>query len=237
MSDPKHFHYLNPETGLIETIDSITGQVVAKQSSTEDLLKMKKDRMTEVTVEDGTKMLIELGAPIEAKRGRSWPFTQVLADVICQMIAEGSSITEVCKMKGMPSYPILCRWRREHPEFQEAIKQAYADRAEMYHDKAIQAVEDENVLTQEDIAKAKLQVDTYKWAAGVGNADRFGNRTKISGDPNAPLQLLIETGIRRKGDPGYEEPHDVTFTPGDGAGLALDTPPADNKETADKGNS
>lgn len=63
----------------------------------------------------------------DLRRSR-WPFSPTIADTICEALASGARITQL--PSGFPSYNVICRWRRENPDFNEMILLAYADRKE-----------------------------------------------------------------------------------------------------------
>ncbi len=122
-------------------------------------------------------------------------YNEIIADLICNAIAEGSSLTRVCKLKGFPSYVQVCHWRRMHPAFEEALSKARADRAETLRDDAMEIVDTVNE-DQDAIAKAKLRADTRKWSAGVDN-NAYSPKAKVEASLNVPMQILISTGIKR----------------------------------------
>ena len=200
-----YFAFLN-EKNEIEIIDKKTGEPVAYGKEVED------DIGPTIEVYDGDKLVhIPKGMSLDDLRGerhKAFLYSEIIADIICQKIAEGSSITKVSQEKGFPSYSILCRWRKEVSEFDEAIEQAYIDRADYYHDMAIEAARSAD--TKDEVAIKRLQHDAYKWGAQVGKPQKFGTQTKLTGDAKAPLSFIIDTGIRREGDAGFEEPKDIT---------------------------
>ena len=62
-------------------------------------------------------------------------------------------------------------------------------------------------------AAPKEKISALQWAAEKGNAERFGTKTKIVGDKNAPVVFVIDTGIRRRGDEGFIESGEKDVTP------------------------
>ncbi len=208
MAKNQTYQYQNPKTGLIETIDSKSGRVVLIQRSLrDDLMQNRKDTIpwgrtggVETRIERGLESL----GIVVSKR---WSYSELLVDLISQRITEGETLYEICKGKEVqagdviiPPYFILCKWRKEYPEFETKLQEAFKNRAEVSHGKAIYQAE----MADEDNATAqKLVVDTHKWSAGVDDPDRFGTKTKVVGDINAPITFLINTGILRPGDPGF----------------------------------
>lgn len=216
------FPYLNTETGLIEIIDAVSGEVVAIQESRENLLKEKADRLVQVQMEDGRTVWLERGLdPGKVHPSKKYFYSRFTMELICQQIVEGKSLTKICQEPGMPPYRVLCRWRREHEEAEEMINQARQDRAENFHDKIIEEATEryyqrdkdgdlkrdietgdpiEGTPSAEWIQQKKLRVDALKWAAEKGNPGRFGNTTKVINEGVATVRLIVETGIRRPED-------------------------------------
>jgi hypothetical protein len=132
-------------------------------------------------------------------------YSEVFCDVICSRVAGGESLRSICLESGMPSYAQICRWKREHAEFREALKEAYEDYADYIADKVVDVADPEKnpLRTKERVAQAGLFVDTLKWKAQVHKPRMYSARMKVSGDSDNPIKIILETGIRRSGDPGF----------------------------------
>lgn len=209
-SKRKTYIYHSPTTGLIETIDEETGIIILIQKSMrDDLLGNMKDTLPYKET-NGIRTRIERGVGIE-ERGlmltKRWVYTETLAELIVQKVTEGKTLIDICKRVSvagepiMPPYFILAKWRQDRPEFNEKIEQAFKARSEVYHDKAITGAE---MADDDNAVSSKIVVDTMKWSAGVDNPDRFGNKTKVSGDVDAPITFVISTGIDRSQIPEKE---------------------------------
>lgn len=57
-------------------------------------------------------------------------FNAETALLLCSLIAEGGELCQLCGRYGIPSYNIICRWRRENPDFNLSLLQAYQDKVE-----------------------------------------------------------------------------------------------------------
>ncbi len=189
------FYHKNAE-GLLELIDEVTGKVVAVQLSptaTSDLRVIEGP--------DGVRVAVPRSLPDERLAPlltKSYAFNQCIADLICQEVIEGKTLSQVCQMQGFPSYTILRRWMRNNKDFATAVEEAQRARAMAFHDGIVQSAEDyDRLSTSEEIAAKKAKVEALKWLSQVGNADSYGNKTKVSGDAAAPLQIIVDTGIRR----------------------------------------
>lgn len=151
-----------------------------------------------------------------------WPYSQVTVDLILQKIREGMTVIAIGKTEGFPPHGIIFKWKAEHPEFKAAYILAKKDRAD-YH--AELAIEEAQFAKESKVQSDRLRVETYKWAAEVGDRDTFGKSTKIVGDPNQPIGFIIDTGIRR--DPPAPVAPQPLPEPGSPAEIAVQ-PPKEN---------
>lgn len=99
------------------------------------------------------------------KRRSDWPYSKILADLICQQIVEGASLTQVCKTTGFPPYAVVCRWRVEHSEFKEMLEQSYQDRAELHMEQILDLVKE--IDCGENRKKLRLKFQALKWCASL----------------------------------------------------------------------
>lgn len=216
----KTYIYHNPVTGLIEHICEETGIIVLIQKSMrDDLLGNMKDTIPYKET-NGVRTRIERGQGLE-KMGlvvtKRWTYSETLAELICQRVSEGKTLNEICKSRKstagepmMPPYFIVAKWRLDHPEFNEKLEQAFVDRSEIFHGKAIEQAE----LSDEDNSAAqKVIVDTMKWGASVDNPDRFGNKAKLTGEGDGPITFIINTGIDRAPLPAPKEKEAIVIKP------------------------
>ncbi len=135
-------------------------------------------------------------------------YTLEYGDAICNLVREGKTFAQISKQIGIPTHTIY-HWRTLHPDFNQRLLAARADRADFFHNKIVEVVENLDDVSEDRSSMEKLKIDSYKWLAGVDNPDIYGNKTKISGDPNAPLQIILDTGIRRDALPDASVPAEV----------------------------
>lgn len=192
--------------GLIEITDLLTGRVICIQKTYKDILENKWDDLVKIDTPEGPVWL-EKGIPADKVRWkRNFPYSKVFCDLICASVAKGTGLIKTCEDLSL-EYTLVVRWRREHPEFAEALKEARRDRAEVYHDRALQIAE---ASTEENAKRARIQIDTNKWAAEKANPAEFGNQTKVVGDSTQPISFVVNTGVRRASDEGYRPEREVT---------------------------
>ncbi len=121
--------------------------------------------------EKGSPFALDLGrtegtvgamqTPQKKKLGRPTIFTQTVADEICQRIAEGQSLRQICNDGHLPNRNTVWAWLRQNREFMGHYARAREDQAESLFDEALDIAR-----AHEDPAKARVQIDTLKWAAG-----------------------------------------------------------------------
>ena len=118
--------------------------------------------------------------------------TPAFSDKIIDLYMQGNSVIKIGAMPDMPSAKIIYHWMQHHAWFREKMKQARAMRGMYFEEKALEAAD---LSDETNVQSHRLKVDTFKWAAEVNDRNTYGKSTKISGDVDAPLKLVIETGV------------------------------------------
>ncbi len=189
--------YIN-DKGLIETVNIYTGETIAVQSTKDDLLKMKQEKMVQVQMADGSLMWLERGLNLDSYAPRRrWSYSELVIDLICTKLLEGKSLKAICEEPGMPPMWVLSRWRRKYAEADQRIKDARMDYAEIIRD---QIIEEALAADEDTVQTTKVRMDALKWAAGVDNPDRYGSKARVAVEGSMAMQLLVDTGIRRPED-------------------------------------
>ena len=173
------------DSGNVQEVSMLTGKIIRKAQTVEDLLAGKK--------------LIPSTAKVKI-----WVYSKAYGEIICQKVVEGLTFSAICSLPGFPTVATLARWRVENSDFDDAVKESRKMRAEMYHDQIAKDINSDEEASKEDIAARKLKMDRLKWLASVNDPETFGTRTKISGDSSAPLRLVVSTGINREEDNGTD---------------------------------
>ncbi len=195
------------ENGFCVAVNIHTGEVrqlEASQSNPTSMLELSK--MHKILDKSGNVVYVSPNISLEnlekvqGKR-RTFPYSPMLADMICEEIAGGKTLIQISQTPGMPKYSDIARWRRLYPDFDEAYKQARKDRAEVYFHKILQEVE-QATADKDEVALARLRADMYKFAAKVSSPDEYAEKQTL--DARIGIgPIAIETGIRRPGDTGY----------------------------------
>tara|TARA_R100000781_G_scaffold42115_1_gene29011 strand:- start:4569 stop:5174 length:606 start_codon:yes stop_codon:yes gene_type:complete len=122
-----------------------------------------------------------------------------ISEQICHLVRNGKTYAEVVEEIGLNSVQTIYYWRNHYPDFAEDLRLARRDRGDYYHDKVMSVANNESI-SKEEVPALKLKADLYKWGAEKANPQEYGNQTKITGDANAPLQIVVDTGIKREED-------------------------------------
>lgn len=118
--------------------------------------------------------------------GRPSSFTQEIADTICRRIAEGESLRQICRDRGMPDRVTVIRWKNDNPEFRNQYARAREDQADTYADLGIEAA-----IKADDPAKGRLAFDAYRWAAGKLKPGTYGDKVQHTGGDGGPVETTI----------------------------------------------
>jgi hypothetical protein len=99
-------------------------------------------------------------------RGRPSLYTDELGDKVCEGIAQGNSLTKLCKADDMPAERTVYKWRREIDVFMQNYTRAREDAADFFVEEIMEIAD---AAEAEDVQVAKLRVDTRKWTAARFN--------------------------------------------------------------------
>ena len=98
--------------------------------------------------------------------GRPSKYTEELAQKICDLIREGKSERQICKMPNMPTAMTLRRWKEGNPDFCAQSARAREESAEKFNDELLDLQDELNdqlqtrLSTGEDFPKGA--VEAYK---------------------------------------------------------------------------
>ena len=130
----------------------------------------------------------------EAAKGRPSVYTPEVGETICGLLAEGKSLTSICKRDDIPVSDRTVRtWAAdpEHPfspQYARAREVGYSVMADQMLDLADNVSED-----QAAVAKVHRQIETRKWLLSKALPKVYGDKLAIGGDPDTgPIKHVIE---------------------------------------------
>lgn len=156
--------------------------------------------------------------------GRPTLYSDELADMICERLAEGESMRSICRDDAMPAMSTVFKWLRENDLFSQQYARAKDECADAMVEDILDIADNQveqpllvdGIPMQVDgklvmvkdavsVSHAKLRVDTRKWAASKLKPKKYGDKVtqEHTGAGGGPVQHVhkVERRIVRPGDP------------------------------------
>lgn len=119
---------------------------------------------------------------------------------ICELIAEGMSIREICALDGMPSRPTVYRWMATFEQFAKAIENARTESAMSFEDMALDLaakLKGSHDFSGPKIRAIEIAMAQYRWSSSRRDPKRYGAVTQ----QNPTMQIQINSSLNL-GAPG-----------------------------------
>ncbi|HCB0889412.1 TPA: ubiquitin carboxyl-hydrolase [Klebsiella pneumoniae] len=126
----------------------------------------------------------------KGKAGRPSDYMPEVADDICALLASGESLVKVCKRPGMPDKSTVFRWIAAHDDFRDKYAKATEARADAIFEEMFD-IADDVIPDSAEVAKARLRVDTRKWALARMNPRKYGDKVtnELVGKDGGAIQI------------------------------------------------
>ncbi len=111
----------------------------------------------------------------ESKVGRPSDYLPEVAADICSLLADGESLRKACDRPGMPNKATVFRWLAQHEEFRDQYAKATETRADAIFEGMFD-IADSVSEEAAAVAKARLRIDTRKWALARMNPKKYGDK-------------------------------------------------------------
>jgi len=118
--------------------------------------------------------------------GRPSDYTDALAVMICQHIADGLSLRAIAEVEGMPSKETVRRWLRDNPAFRAQYAVARDEQADVFAEEIVDIAD-----TESDSQKARVRIDARKWVASKLKPKKYGDKVALvgGGPGDAPIRM------------------------------------------------
>lgn len=153
------------------------------------------DGIHQVALPDGRLVWCQKGMSLDLIPHKDWVFSKVAGDAILEKIAEGRTVEAIGKIDGYPPAHVIRLWAIKNEEFRKSLGVAQKMRAGFFHDRAIETAQE--TYSKKMVGINKLKIETDKWAAEKGDPGQYGTVKTIVGDPDRPVKIVVDTGIRR----------------------------------------
>jgi hypothetical protein len=145
--------------------------------------------------------------------GRPSDYAPSIALTICDQIANGTSLREICSKPSMPEKSKVMRWLSQFPEFQDQYARAREAQADYWAEEIIDISDDGSndymekerpdgstyeVVNQEHIQRSRLRVDTRKWLMARMAPKKYSERLQTDNNINVLISLadLVNSSYR-----------------------------------------
>jgi transposase-like protein len=113
-------------------------------------------------------------------------YTPEFAEEVCQRMAEGASLREVCRENGVPESSVRQWVRDDRDGFAARYQAARTLQVESWSDQIIEIGNREDLDPQDK----RVRCDNLKWLTSKLLPKRYGDRLLVAGDAENPLQVL-----------------------------------------------
>lgn len=140
--------------------------------------------------------------------GRPSSYTSERAAEICDLIADGLSLREICRREGMPDKTTVLRWLASREEFRIQYAHARELQADAFAEEILEIADDATndwmmrqngdgepptkVADHEHISRSKLRVDARKWLMSKMAPKKYGDKLIHAGDADNPMRMSFD---------------------------------------------
>ena len=126
--------------------------------------------------------------------GRPSSYEESVAEEICDRVAAGELITEICEIEGFPTYKTFRRWKAAHEDFAKRIACAREDQMDYYCDKIVRLNATMNAANWQFV---NAQIRNTQWLMGKLKAAQYGDKVsaELSGPGGGAIPVSLEIDI------------------------------------------
>jgi hypothetical protein len=131
----------------------------------------------------------------EPRTGRPTLKTPELCKELCERMAEGETLTNICRDADMPAWTTVHDWKQADESFRQALTRAREQQAEVWAEE-IMSISDDDLPTHEAIGRARLRMQSRQWLAGKYNPQFADKPTQVG--VNVGVQVVLPEVERQK---------------------------------------
>lgn len=131
----------------------------------------------------------------KSKGGRPSTYSDAIAERICDMVANGVPLIQVCEAEDMPDRTTVRRWRAANNTFRLMYAQAREEFADSLADELLKLADEsregvkvkdgpngQEVTTGDMVERTRLQIETRKWLASKILPKKYGDKLDVTSD-------------------------------------------------------
>ena len=157
-------------------------------------------RQAETQAPQGLQSLTPTASP---GTGRPSEYTAAIGEYICARLADGETLTQICRTRGLPTRQTVHRWRMRNPAFDDQYMRARCIGMEAMSDDMLAIADDDTLDTLPDgspnhasVGRARLQVDTRKFLLAKLAPRVYGDRVEV--EHTGTLSHVVEVDDRER---------------------------------------
>lgn len=131
-----------------------------------------------------------------AKGSKQVRYSDEIAQEILDAYSQGVSISEICRVEGMPDRVTLWRWRQENKDFATAYARAREANAEAIEDRMAD-VERQVMEGMLEPQAANVVLASQRWRARVLHPAQYGDKVDLKHTGNVGLSINIDLGEKQ----------------------------------------
>ncbi len=119
--------------------------------------------------------------------GRPSKYSDETVTEICERLSMGETLNAICRDAAMPSKSMVMRWLLKHESFRDQYARAREQQADVWFEQCLEIADDE----AGDVNRARLRIDTRKWAAGKMQPKKYGDKVDLGASEG--LRVILST--------------------------------------------
>ena len=140
--------------------------------------------------------------------GRKSTYTTEIADEICERLAAGETLRQICQNR-MIAHSTVLQWVNDLPSFADRYARARSEGLDVLAQEIIAIADNDRICEKvklgpggeviektivDMVERSKLQVDARKWLLSKLRPDKYGDRTAvdIGGQAGNQLRIVVE---------------------------------------------
>ena len=124
-------------------------------------------------------------------KGRPCKYSDEIAAEICERLAAGESLNQICRDPHMPDQHAVRVWALDNRAgFSPRYARARELQAEYWADEIVDITDNEP-----DPVRARVRMDGRKWITSKLLPRKYGDKVEVSGDPDRPLVQISRIEI------------------------------------------
>jgi len=124
-------------------------------------------------------------------------YKPTIGTTICERLARGESLTDICgpkRAKDMPSQTTFYRWLKERPRFAAQFAVAREAQADFFMDDILKIADGKG--EDPEPTRDKIKIDARKWVAAKLSPRRYGDKAVAAEPAPAPAPRFADDQAR-----------------------------------------